>query len=90
MAPASELIWATGFSLNFLLTRALNSFTKSTNFLYLFIASIIVGSILSMDRRVLIQGFVKIFIPLAAGSVAGRNPTRSAPVSKPASLPQRR
>src|ERR1700680_2763707 len=28
-------------------------FTKSTNFLYLFIASIIVGSILSMDRRVL-------------------------------------
>ena len=45
-------------------------FTKSTNFLYLFIASIIVGSILSMDRRVLIQGFVKIFIPLAAGSVA--------------------
>ncbi|WP_258879265.1 2-hydroxycarboxylate transporter family protein [Paraburkholderia sp. BL6669N2] len=45
-------------------------FTKSTNFLYLFIASIIVGSILSMDRRVLIQGFLKIFIPLAAGSVA--------------------
>lgn len=45
-------------------------FTKQTNFLYLFIASIIVGSILSMDRRVLIQGFLKIFIPLAAGTVA--------------------
>lgn len=45
-------------------------FTKSTNFLYLFIASIIVGSILSMDRRVLIQGFLKIFVPLALGSVA--------------------
>lgn len=45
-------------------------FTKSTNFLYLFIASIIVGSILSMDRRVLIQGFLKIFVPLAVGSVA--------------------
>ena len=45
-------------------------FTKSTNFLYLFIASIIVGSILSMDRRVLIQGFIKIFVPLAAGTVA--------------------
>ena len=44
-------------------------FTKSTNFLYLFIASIIVGSILSMDRRVLIQGFLKIFVPLAAGSI---------------------
>ncbi|CAB3715045.1 2-hydroxycarboxylate transporter family protein [Paraburkholderia rhynchosiae] len=45
-------------------------FTKSTNFLYLFIASIIVGSILSMDRRLLIKGFLKIFVPLAAGSVA--------------------
>ena len=44
-------------------------FTKSTNFLYLFIASIIVGSILSMDRTVLIKGFVKIFVPLAVGSV---------------------
>lgn len=44
-------------------------FTKSTNFLYLFIASIIVGSILSMDRNVLIKGFVKIFVPLAIGSV---------------------
>jgi CCS family citrate carrier protein len=45
-------------------------FTKSSNFLYLFIASIIVGSILSMNRSVLIKGFVKIFIPLAIGSVA--------------------
>ena len=44
-------------------------FTKSTNFLYLFIASIIVGSVLSMDRTVLIKGFIKIFIPLAIGSV---------------------
>jgi CCS family citrate carrier protein len=45
-------------------------FTKSSNFLYLFIASIIVGSILSMDRQVLIKGFLKIFVPLAAGTVA--------------------
>ncbi|KQV46337.1 2-hydroxycarboxylate transporter family protein [Massilia sp. Root335] len=44
-------------------------FTKSTNFLYLFISSIIVGSILSMDRAVLIKGFLKIFVPLAIGSV---------------------
>src|SRR5579863_5164083 len=47
-----------------------SEFTKQTNFLYLFIASIIVGSILSMDRRVLIRGFIKIFVPLALGSVA--------------------
>jgi CCS family citrate carrier protein len=45
------------------------TFTKSTNFLYLFISCIIVGSILSMDREVLIKGFVKIFVPLAIGSV---------------------
>ncbi len=45
-------------------------FTKSSNFLYLFIASIIVGSILSMDRNVLIKGFIKIFVPLAIGSIA--------------------
>jgi malate:Na+ symporter len=45
-------------------------FTKASNFLYLFIASIIVGSILSMSRQVLIKGFVKIFVPLAIGSVA--------------------
>ncbi|HKU99594.1 MAG TPA: 2-hydroxycarboxylate transporter family protein [Vineibacter sp.] len=49
---------------------AIIDFTKSTNFLYIFIASIIVGSILGMDRQVLIRGFLKIFVPLAIGSVA--------------------
>lgn len=44
-------------------------FTKASNFLYLFIAAIIVGSIFGMDRQVLIRGFVKIFVPLAAGSI---------------------
>lgn len=51
-----------------LLTMVTN-FTNVSNFMYLFIASIIVGSIFSMDRYVLIRGFAKIFIPLAAGSV---------------------
>jgi CCS family citrate carrier protein len=47
-------------------------FTKESNFLYLFISSIIVGSILGMDRHVLIAGFLKIFVPLFCGSlVAG-------------------
>ncbi len=46
-------------------------FTKNSNFLYLFISCIIVGSILGMDRGVLIKGFLKIFVPLAAGSIAG-------------------
>ena len=52
------------------ITQTVTDFTRQTNFLYLFIACIIVGSILSMDRTVLIKGFLKIFIPLAAGSVA--------------------
>src|SRR6478672_11177341 len=50
--------------------KSIIEFTKYTNFLYLFIACIIVGSILSMDRRVLVQGFLKIFVPLAIGSIA--------------------
>jgi len=50
--------------------KSVIEFTKYTNFLYLFIACIIVGSILGMDRKVLVQGFLKIFVPLAIGSVA--------------------
>jgi malate:Na+ symporter len=51
---------------------SVTDFTKASNFLYLFISAIIVGSILGMDRKVLISGFVKIFVPLALGSfVAG-------------------
>src|SRR6202042_1922285 len=50
---------------------SVKTFTKDSNFLYLFISCIIVGSILGMDRGVLIKGFLKIFVPLAAGSVVG-------------------
>ena len=52
------------------LLKNVSEFTKNSNFLYLFIASIVVGSIFSMDRTVLVQGFLKIFAPLAAGTVA--------------------
>ena len=48
---------------------SITDFTKASNFLYLFIAAIIVGSIFGMDRKVLVAGFVKIFLPLAAGSL---------------------
>src|ERR1700728_4619865 len=51
--------------------NSVTQFTKDSNFLYLFIACIIVGSILGMDRGVLIKGFLKIFIPLACASVVG-------------------
>ena len=49
---------------------AVTDFTKATNFLYLFIAAVIVGSILSMNRHALVKGFLKLFVPMAAGSVA--------------------
>ncbi|MBY0557123.1 MAG: 2-hydroxycarboxylate transporter family protein, partial [Burkholderiaceae bacterium] len=51
------------------LLKNVAEFTKNSNFLYLFIASIVVGSIFSMDREVLVKGFLKIFAPLAAGTV---------------------
>jgi len=50
--------------------RSVTDFTKATNFLYLFIAAVIVGSILSMDRGVLVRGFLRLFVPMAAGSLA--------------------
>src|SRR5215469_2885573 len=42
------------------LVKSVTDFTKGTNFLYLFITAIIVGSILGMDRKVLISGFLRI------------------------------
>lgn len=48
---------------------AVTDFTKSTQFLYLYIAAIVVGSILSMDRKMLVQGFFKILVPVVSGSV---------------------
>jgi malate:Na+ symporter len=49
--------------------KAVGDFFSSSKVLNLFIAAVIVGSILSMDRHVLIKGFFKIFVPLLAGSV---------------------
>jgi malate:Na+ symporter len=45
-------------------------FFKTSNFLYLYICCIIVGSILGMDRTSLIRGAVKIFVPLVSGLFA--------------------
>jgi malate:Na+ symporter len=53
-----------------LLVTAVTQFTKASNFLYLYIAAIIVGSVFGIDRTMLIRGFLKIFAPLAAGTVA--------------------
>lgn len=53
------------------MVTSVTQFFKSSNILYLYICCIIVGSILSMNRRVLIQGFVRIFVPMACGEVVG-------------------
>ncbi len=50
--------------------QTVTDFYRNTNFLYLFITAIIVGSILGMDRQTLIKSFLKIFVPLALGSIA--------------------
>lgn len=52
------------------LIDTVTAFTKGTNFIYLYITAIIVGSILGMDRRLLLRGIVKIFVPLTVGSLA--------------------
>jgi malate:Na+ symporter len=50
--------------------KSVTDFTKQSNFLYLFICCIIVGSILGLQRDVLIKGFLKVFVPLLTGSIA--------------------
>jgi CCS family citrate carrier protein len=51
--------------------KSVTVFMGQTNFLYVFIACIIVGSILSMNRKVLLKAIVKIFIPMVAALIVG-------------------
>ncbi|MET1138453.1 2-hydroxycarboxylate transporter family protein, partial [Bacillus subtilis] len=50
--------------------KSTTEFTDNSNFLYLFISAIVVGSILGMKRETLVRAFIKIFIPLIAGTIA--------------------
>ncbi len=43
---------------------------KDANFLYFVIASLVVGSILGMNRFILVQGMVRMFVPLLVGTLA--------------------
>lgn len=52
------------------LVGSIKSFTKDSQILYLYIAAIIVGSVLSMDRSVLLRGFLRVFAPMLAGTLA--------------------
>lgn len=44
---------------------------KTANLQYLYIAALVVGSILGMSHKVLVQGFMRMFIPLVVGTAAG-------------------
>ena len=48
---------------------AINAAIKTDNLLYLYIASLVVGSILGIDHRVLSTGFLKMLVPFLAGTL---------------------
>ena len=48
---------------------AITDFTKNTQFLYLYIAAVVVGSILGMDSKMLVKGFLRIVVPVLGGSI---------------------
>lgn len=48
---------------------AITAAIKTDNLLYLYIASLVVGSILGIDHRVLGTGFLKMLVPFLAGTV---------------------
>ncbi|MDU2063602.1 MAG: 2-hydroxycarboxylate transporter family protein [Sporomusaceae bacterium] len=49
--------------------KAITAFMKGSNFLYFYISCLVTGSILGMLRVVLIQGFLKMFVPLLVGTI---------------------
>ena len=49
---------------------AITAVMKTDNFLYLYIACLVCGSVLGMNRRILVQGFLRMAAPLVAGEIA--------------------
>lgn len=49
---------------------SITAIMKTSNFLYLYISILVAGSILGMNRKVLIQGFMRMFVPLIVGTIA--------------------
>jgi malate:Na+ symporter len=50
--------------------KAITAIMKTSNFLYLYISCLVVGSIFGMSRKILVQGFLRMFIPLTVGTLA--------------------
>ncbi|PTI30967.1 malate permease [Mammaliicoccus vitulinus] len=49
--------------------EAVTTLMKTSNFLYFYISCLVVGSILGMNSKVLIQGFTRMFVPLVVGTI---------------------
>lgn len=67
MVPSFLVFWNV---LNPPVVDAVNTLMKTSNFLYLYIACLVAGSITGMNRQTLISGFIRIFIPMIAGTAA--------------------
>ncbi|WP_199229623.1 2-hydroxycarboxylate transporter family protein [Azospirillum sp. TSO22-1] len=50
--------------------KAVSTTFKVANFQYFYIACLVAGSILGMPHRVLVQGFLRMFVPLLGGTLA--------------------
>ncbi len=73
--PAILAIFVPSFlvGMNLLHPAAIESITgimKKSNFLYLYISCLVAGSILGMNRKILVQGFTRMFAPLVVGTIA--------------------
>ncbi len=64
----SILVYLGVFSQNML--DAAHALMKDANFLYFVIATLVVGSILGMQRTTMLRGLVKVFPPLIVGTIA--------------------
>jgi malate:Na+ symporter len=50
--------------------RTVTTTFRTANFRYFYIACLVAGSILGMPHKVLVQGFLRMFVPLVIGTVA--------------------
>ncbi|WP_199902576.1 2-hydroxycarboxylate transporter family protein [Azospirillum sp. B4] len=55
---------------NAAMVKAVTTTFKTANFQYFYIACLVAGSILGMPHRVLVQGFLRMFVPLLGGTLA--------------------
>jgi malate:Na+ symporter len=51
------------------MVKAIHTTFVTANMQYLYIACLVAGSILGMDRKVLVQGFLRMFVPLVVGTL---------------------